>query len=128
MTFFALLYVAAGGAVGSMARYALMMLITRLHGTEFPFGTLAVNILGGFLMGAWISAMATMLPVRAKDLHLLFAVGVLGGFTTFSTFSLDIVLLIDRGLMGQAALYVLSSVVISVLALMAGMWCFRMFA
>lgn len=125
MNLIELMYVAVGGAIGSMARYVVMSLVGRLHNTEFPYGTLAVNIAGGFLMGVWIAVMATLLPARAKDLHLLFAVGALGGFTTFSTFSVDVFLLFERGLPLQGVIYAAGSVLASVLALMAGMWCIR---
>ena len=69
-----------------------------------------------------------MLPARAKDLHLLFAVGALGGFTTFSAFCLESFLLLEQGLEVQAALYIFGSITLSVLALMAGMWCIKLFA
>ena len=128
MNLLSLLYVAVGGAFGSMARYALMSLISQFNRSEFPFGTFAINILGGFLMGLWIAAMAMLMPARAKDLHLLFAVGALGGFTTFSAFSVDVFLLLEHGLEVQAVLYVFGSVTLSVLALMGGMWCIKLFA
>ena len=70
--------------------------------------------------------MANLLPAKAKDLHPLFAVGVLGGFTTFSTFTLDAYSLFENGMTGQAALYVVGSVVLSLMALMAGMWLMRL--
>ncbi len=118
----ALLYVMVGGAIGSAARYSAMSLISKLTAGDFPYGTLAVNVLGSMLMGVWIAVVATWLPNRAKDLHLLLAVGVLGGFTTFSAFSLDMFFLVERGLMMEAATYVLSSVIFSLGALMLGMW------
>ncbi len=122
MTMLALMYVAIGGAVGSMGRYALMTVIGRFNASGFPYGTLTVNVLGSFLMGAWIAVMAAMMPARAKDLHTLFAIGLLGGFTTFSTFSIDLFLLIERGQMMQATLYMVGSVGASLLALTLGMW------
>jgi len=126
MDFMALMYVAVGGALGSMMRYAVMSLVGRFNVTEFPYATLAVNILGGLLMGVWIAAMANLMPAKAKDLHLLFAVGVLGGFTTFSTFSMDMFLLLQREMLMQAALYAAGSVILSVAALLAGMWLIRL--
>lgn len=129
MNMLSLMYVAVGGAVGAMSRYLLVTLITRLAvASDFPYGTLAVNILGSLLMGIWIGCMATMMPSRAKDLHLLFAVGALGGFTTFSAFSVDVFLLLERGMQTQAVVYVVSSVIVSVLALIAGMWVTRLVA
>ncbi len=118
----ALVYVMTGGAIGSMLRYLAMSFIGRLSVDSFPYGTFAVNIFGSFLMGVWIAVIANWLPERAKDLHLLFAVGVLGGFTTFSTFSLDVFYLFERGAYTQVASYVLGSVVLSVVALVVGMW------
>lgn len=121
-----LMYVAIGGAFGSMCRYLAQTAIGHYtKAGDFPWGTFTVNILGGFLMGVWIAAMAGMMPSKAKDLHLLFAVGVLGGFTTFSTFSMETFLLVERGLLGQAALYAVGSVALSIGGLIAGMWCLR---
>lgn len=121
----ALLYVGVGGAVGSVARYLAMSVIGRLVPSQFPYGTLAVNVLGSFIMGVWIAAMANTLPERGRDLHLLFAVGVLGGFTTFSTFSLDVFYLAERGDYAQALIYISGSVIVSIAALAAGVFLVR---
>jgi CrcB protein len=120
------MYVMLGGAIGSAARYASMSLLGKVSGNDFPYGTLFVNIFGSFLMGVWIAYMANLLPERGKNLHLLFAVGVLGGFTTFSTFSLDVFYLFERGAYPQMLAYVLGSVIISLLALMLGMYLVRL--
>ncbi len=112
----------AGGALGSAARYIAMSIIGKNSAADFPYGTLAVNIIGSFLMGAWIAYMANLLPERGKNLHLLFAVGVLGGFTTFSSFSLDVFYLYERGETMQAALYIISSILLSIAALFFGVW------
>jgi CrcB protein len=117
-----LIYVMVGGGLGSMLRYVIMSFIGRLSVGAFPYSTLAVNIFGSFLMGVWITFMANILPARAQSLHLLFAVGVLGGFTTFSTFSLDIFYLVERGNNAQAVIYVLVSVLLSFLSLIGGVW------
>jgi CrcB protein len=122
MQVMALVYVMVGGAIGSMLRYIIMNFIGRSGDVTFPYSTLCVNILGSFLMGAWIAIMAHWLPERGRDMNLLFAVGVLGGFTTFSTFSLDVFYLFERGAIMQAATYILSSVICSTLALMIGMF------
>ena len=121
----ALVYVALGGAVGSMLRYQVGVWISKLNAGTFPLHTFIINISGSFLMGVWIGVMALMLPGRAKDLHMLVAIGVLGGFTTFSTFSLESYMLIEKGLWAQAALYIIGSVVFSILGLFMGMWLLR---
>lgn len=125
MNMLALAYVGIGGAVGSMARYAVMSLVGHFNNTSFPFGTMAVNVLGGFLLGVCVAVMVIALPAKSKDLHLLLAVGLMGGFTTFSAFSMDIYMLLERGLVTQAVAYILGSVILSVAAFLAGMWCIR---
>lgn len=116
MTF---VWVGLGGALGAMARYGTGLLAGRLLGLTFPWGTLIVNVLGSFLMGfaaVWVARhMAAVEPAR-----LFLMTGVLGGFTTFSAFSLDVFALWERGEVGLAASYVLASVVVALLALMAG--------
>lgn len=113
------LLVMAGGAIGSGARYGVGMLALRKLGPQYPWGTLAVNLIGGFAMGllaGWL--------VRnggSEQTRLLVGVGVLGGFTTFSAFSLDAVTMIERGQWGVAIGYALVSVIGSVLALFAGL-------
>lgn len=111
--------VALGGAIGASLRYLSGVGVLRLFGAaEFPVAIMAVNILGSFLMGVFVVAAA------AKGLtHLspLVMTGVLGGFTTFSAFSLEAVTLIERGAIGQAALYIALSVALSILGLMAGL-------
>ncbi len=121
MNMLALAYVAFGGAIGSMARFLMVSFVGKYTSPDFPYGTLAVNVLGGLLLGLWVGSMAYISPAKARDLHLLFAVGALGGFTTFSAFSLDIILLVERGGLVQAMFYVVSSVLLSVAALFAGM-------
>ena len=121
MNMLALAYVAFGGAVGAMGRYMLTSFVTQHSSLTFPYGTLTVNVLGSLLLGLWIGAMTYLMPAKAKDLHLLFAVGALGGFTTFSAFSLDVVLLMERSGLLHAAFYALISVLFSVMALFSGM-------
>jgi len=122
------MYVAFGGAAGAMGRFALAELVARFNTSAFPFGTMMVNILGSLMLGIWIGVVATMMPAKTKDLHLLIAVGFLGGFTTFSAFSMDAYMLMERGMTTQAFLYVFGSVMISVLALVAGMWLVKLLA
>jgi CrcB protein len=120
------LIVFAGADLGGMARHAVNMATARL-GYAFPWGTLAVNVAGSFLMGvltAWF-ALRTGMP---QHLRFFLTTGVLGGFTTFSAFSLDVALMWEKGAFGPAAVYVLGSVVLSVAGLFAGMAAVRLLA
>ncbi len=119
-----LLYIAAGGALGSVLRYLTMSLAGRWWGFVFPYGTLAVNVLGSLAMGLLIGLIARFLP-DSKVLHPLIAVGFLGGYTTFSAFSLDVATLAERGEAFTALCYILASVALSILALFAGLWLVR---
>ena len=114
-----LLYVMVGGAVGSGARYLTGRAMLSLLGPDYPFGTLAVNLIGGLLMGVLVGVLAR--NTASETWRLLLGVGVLGGFTTFSAFSLDVVTLIERGAIGVAFGYVLISVIGSIVAVFAGL-------
>ena len=115
--------VAFGGALGASARYLTGIGIVRLLGhTGFPLGIVTVNIIGSFLMGAFITLAAQR---GLTHLSPLVATGFLGGFTTFSSFSLEAVTLWERGDNVLALLYVLLSVFLSVAALLAGMLAVR---
>ena len=116
-----LLFVAAGGAVGAMARYALGVQALRMWGASWPYGTFVANVLGGLLMGALAGFLAHRGGADQERLRLLLGVGVLGGFTTFSAFSLETALMIERRSYGQALGYTLASVVLSVTALFLGL-------
>lgn len=118
------LLAAAGGAIGSAARYLVSITTVQLFGHGFPWGTLAVNIAGSFLMGLFIAFGAQRLSL-SEDLRVLLAVGFLGGFTTFSAFSLDFVVLFERKAYGLAGLYLAGSVSLSILALFAGLMVVR---
>lgn len=109
-----------GGAAGSGARYLTGWATLTAFGPGFPFGTLAVNLIGGFAMGVLVGVLAR-LSVPSENWRLLLAVGVLGGYTTFSSFSLDVVGMIQRGDLGTAAFYVLASVIGAIVALFAGL-------
>ena len=113
-----------GGGIGAGLRYGVGRWALMTFGPGLPFGTWGVNILGGLLMGllaGWLGGRnATDEPLR-----LLLGVGVLGGFTTFSAFSLEVAQMILRGEIGLAAAYAVSSVAGSVLALFAGVWLMR---
>jgi CrcB protein len=120
-----LLLVAAGGAIGSVARHLVNVAALRLAGPVFPLGTVTVNLAGSFLMGLLAVALAPHAGSRAAPFLMT---GVLGGFTTFSAFSLDAVTLWTRGQAGVATAYVFGSVILSVAALLAGMAAGRAFA
>lgn len=115
-----LFIVAAGGAVGASLRHLTGLATMRLIGTNFPWGTLTVNIMGSFIMGVFIELLALKLNA-SNELRLFVATGLLGGFTTFSAFSLDVAVLWERGAVGVTALYVAASVALSILALFAGL-------
>lgn len=117
----AFLLVGAGGAIGAMARYGVSSLVGRLWPSGFPFATMVVNIVGSLAMGLLIGVLARLLPPWQNEARLFVAVGILGGFTTFSTFSLDTIVLIERGALGQAVLYIGLSVALSVLGLYLGL-------
>jgi len=119
-----LLMVAAGGAAGAAARYLVYVLAGQFLGTGFPFGTLIVNIVGSFIMGVLVEGMALAWTI-GEQMRLFLAVGVLGAFTTFSTFSLDVGLLYERGRIALIALYVSVSVIGSIGALFLGMYLIR---
>ncbi len=116
-----LLLVALGGAVGSSARYLFGVQATRLLGAGWPYGTLGVNVVGGLLMGLLAGWLAHRGGVDQERWRVLLGVGVLGGFTTFSAFSLETALMIERRDYAGAAGYVALSVFLSVGALFAGL-------
>ena len=118
------LWVAAGGAIGASGRYLVNIAAGRLAGTGFPWGTLTVNILGSFIMGALVTAMALKVNV-SQEMRAFLTTGVLGGFTTFSAFSLDFALLVERGDWPHAIIYALASVGLSLIAIFAGLWLAR---
>lgn len=118
-----LVMVAFGGALGASARYLTGIGIVRLLGhTAFPLGIIAVNVLGSLIMGLFIGLAAHR---GLTHLSPLVATGFLGGFTTFSSFSLEAVTLYERGAVGFAALYVGASVVVSLAGLVLGLWISR---
>lgn len=119
-----LFLVAAGGAVGAGLRHLVNLATLRLFGPGFPWGTLAVNIAGSLAMGLF-TAWLVRRTGSSAELRLLVATGVLGGFTTFSAFSLDFAVLYERGTLMQAFSYVAASVLLSIGALFVGLWVAR---
>jgi CrcB protein len=119
----AVLQVALGGAIGASLRYLAGVWVVRMLGhTPFPVAILAVNVVGCLAMGLFIGAAAQK---GLTYLSPFVASGILGGFTTFSAFSLEAVTLYERGDLAGAALYVALSVGLSILALFAGLWIAR---
>lgn len=114
---FSVLQVAIGGAIGAVARYGIGLALTRVVGHGFPLGVLTVNVVGSFLMGAFVVAAAHKGLTHWSPFVMT---GLLGGFTTFSAFSLDAFTLYERGEPGLAALYVSLSVVLSITGLVLG--------
>jgi len=118
------LAVAIGGAIGSVARYGVGIGSTKLFGLAFPWGTLIINIVGSFLIGAFAESFALRWDAP-QAVRVFLTVGICGGFTTFSTFSLDAYLLMERGELWPAAAYMAGSVVLSIGALVAGLCLMR---
>jgi len=118
-----LFLVALGGALGASLRWLWGVALFRLAGpTEFPVAILSVNVLGSFLMGAFVALAAQR---GLTHLSPFVMTGLLGGFTTFSAFSLEAMTLIERGALGQATLYMALSVGLSVAGLALGLWLAR---
>lgn len=110
--------VALGGALGSVARYLVGIGAGKLFGMAFPWGTLVINVTGSFLIGAFIGLFATKWDL-SQTARVFLTVGMCGGYTTFSTFSLDSFYLMERGELVASAAYMIASVVLSVAALIA---------
>jgi CrcB protein len=115
-----ILAIALGGAVGSVCRHLVGMAALRLFGSGFPVGTMVVNIAGSFAMGV-LAALFALRWSASDTARLLLTTGFLGGFTTFSAFSLDVAVLWERGQAGLTLGYALGSVILSILALFAGL-------
>lgn len=109
-----------GGGIGAALRHGFNLAFARLLGTAFPYATLFENVTGSIVMGLLIALFAFRSGVP-QHWQLFLTTGILGGYTTFSTFSLDVAVLYERGEVGMAALYVLLSVGLSIAGLFAGM-------
>jgi CrcB protein len=118
------LMVALGGALGSLVRYFVAGTVQPAWWPGFPFGIFVVNITGGLAMGL-ITGLAALKLNMTPEMRAFLTTGILGGYTTFSTFSLDSAMLMERGAYVQAGAYVVGSVVLSILALFGGLWLMR---
>jgi fluoride exporter len=121
------LIVFLGGGLGAALRHGINILAARYAGTSFPYGTLVINVVGSLAMGLVVEyfALKAGLPQRMR---LFLTTGILGGFTTFSAFSLEVALLYERGQIAGAAIYVVASVVLAVGALFVGLAIVRILA
>lgn len=119
-----ILAIAAGGAIGSVLRHYVGVGSLAVLGASFPYATLFVNVVGSFVMGALV-AMFTHLGNPSQEMRAFLTVGLLGGFTTFSSFSLDVVSLYERGEVGAAALYIGLSLILSLVAIFASLFLVR---
>ncbi len=117
--------VALGGAAGSVCRYLVSAGMLRWLGAGFPFGTLAVNVVGSFLMGVLAGALADHFPLHKEQWRIMLGTGFLGGFTTFSAFALDGWMLLERGQIAAAGGYIAGSVLLSLAGLIAGVMLMR---
>ena len=120
----AYLIVFIGGGFGSLLRHGINVLVVRWLGTSFPYHTLTVNVTGSFVMGL-VAGYFAFRGDASQHWRLFLTTGILGGYTTFSAFSLDTALLYERGEVGLAAVYVLASVVVSIAGLFLGLYLMR---
>ncbi|NVK34381.1 MAG: fluoride efflux transporter CrcB [Rhodobacteraceae bacterium] len=123
-----LLLVMLGGGLGAGGRHLVSLWSLRLFGSGFPVGTLTVNVVGSLIMGLFIGWLVKFQIEGAQSLRYLFATGFLGGFTTFSAFSLDTALLWEKGATSSALIYVGLSVGLSIVAVFIGLFLVRIIA
>ena len=121
------LIVFLGGGIGSMLRHGVNLLCARLFGTAFPFGTLTVNITGSIVMGL-LAGYFAFKGEASQSWRLFLMTGILGGYTTFSAFSLDAILLYERGQIATALGYIAASGAVSIFGLFAGLLLIRHFS
>jgi fluoride exporter len=115
---------AVGGAIGSVARYLVAIGSGKVFGINFPWGILIINVTGSFLIGVFVGLFATKWDLP-QSLRIFLTVGICGGYTTFSTFSLDRYYLMERGQFPAALAYMVGSVVLSICALVGGLYLAR---
>lgn len=120
----AILFIALGGAIGAIGRYGVTVAASQILGTSYPYGTVLVNIIGSFFLGALIEGSAHWGAFN-NEFRVFLIVGVLGSFTTFSAFSMDVAMLINRNELFTAGLYIITSTVLSIGAYFLAMMLFR---
>ena len=123
--FLELAMVFVGGGTGSVARYLVGVQTLRWFGFRWPYGTFTVNVFGGFIMGCLVGVLAHRGGADQERWRILLGVGVLGGFTTFSSFSLEVALMIERRSYMTAAGYIVASTMLAVAGVFAGMFLMR---
>lgn len=116
-----------GGGLGAMLRHGVNLAVARWLGPAFPWSTFIINVTGSVVMGL-IAGWFALKGDAPQAVRLFLTTGILGGYTTFSTFSLDAALLYERGEFGLSAFYVIGSVVLSIGGLFAGLWLVRHFS
>jgi CrcB protein len=116
--------VAVGGAIGATGRYLFNLQMLRLLGPNFPWGTFGVNVIGSFIMGLVAGLFALRLDL-SPEMRSFITTGILGGFTTFSAFSLDAANMMERGQHAIAAAYIGGSVALGIAGLFLGLWIAR---
>jgi fluoride exporter len=119
-----ILAVAVGGAIGSVARYLVAIGSGKIFGINFPWGILIINVTGSFLIGVFVGLFATKWDLP-QSVRIFLTVGICGGYTTFSTFSLDSYYLMERGQLPAALAYMVGSVLLSICALVGGLYLAR---
>ena len=119
-----LLIIFLGGGTGATFRYLISELVNKLIPTSIGYGTISVNLIGAFLMGALFYFISSKLLIN-EQVKIFLTIGFLGGFTTFSSFALDVFILVERGNFLNASVYILSSVVLSILGLFVGIYIMR---
>ena len=116
-----------GGGIGAALRHGVNIYAARAFGAGFPHGTLIINVTGSLIMGL-VAAYFAFKGDASQHWRLFLTTGILGGYTTFSAFSLDAAVLYERGEIGSAAFYVLASVILSIAGLFAGLYLVRQFS
>jgi len=120
-----LLFVGLGGAIGAMGRFVVMSAVGHVAHTGFPWSTVTVNVIGAFVLGG-VLELSALAWSPSPEIRAMIVVGLLGAFTTFSTFSMDLYYLIDRGAILNAAAYAMGSVLVCLIAFWAGLSLLRM--